>query len=317
MGPTGGTSIKRQSRSLSLTGIIIALAVGVVLPVLLSTAMGIISLSLGEGSGQFVIGVLVISFTVAAIGGIATVTFLLGRRARLARLQTDLLSNVTHELRTPLAAIRMYAQSLQSDQISKDPKRVEESLETIVRETEWLETMIDRLLTWRSATKDRNIPVMKAEPVREAVEEAIGRFTRMTAPGEVDFSVEMESSTPIVHDRQGISAIVLNLLINAYKYTRAEKVISVSLHDRDGKVVIAVEDNGIGIPQRELGRIFDPFYRVDSRLRGKSSGVGLGLAIVRHLVQVHSGEVHVESNEGQGSRFSVCLPVGPPKEPQP
>jgi len=94
----------------------------------------------------------------------------------------------------------------------------------------------------------------------------------------------------------------------AYKYTKQEKQISVGVKDRDGQVVISIEDNGIGISAKEVERIFDPFYRVDTRLRGESTGAGLGLAIVRHLVKTHKGEVLVESREGQGSSFSVLLP---------
>ena len=308
MEPVTTARINRRGRSLSLNGVIVALAVGVLLPVMLSTAVGIVTLALGESTQWIVVGVLVISFAAAAIGSAVTATVLLGKKARTARLQADLLANVTHDLRTPLTAIRMYAQTLQGGRIKEDPRQVQESLETIVRETEWLETMIDRVLTWRAATKDRNNLQMLARPLREAVEEAVGRFSRMLAPGEVELSVEIDSAAPVVHDRNGISTVVLNLLINAYKYTRQDKKISVGVRDRDGQVVISVEDNGIGISEKEVRRIFDPFYRIDTRLRGESTGAGLGLAIVRHLVRTHKGEVLVESREGQGSSFAVLLP---------
>jgi two-component system phosphate regulon sensor histidine kinase PhoR len=300
--------ITRRGRSLSLTGVIVALSVGVLLPVMLSTAVGIVTLALGESTKWIVVGVLVVSFAAAAIGSAVTATILLSKKARTARLQADLLANVTHDLRTPLTAIRMYAQTLQDGRLKDDPKKAEESLETIVRETEWLETMIDRVLTWRAATKDRSSLQMQARPVREAVEVAVERFSRMLAPGEVDLAIKIDSVAPVNHDQHGISTVVLNLLINAYKYTRQDKQISVGVKDQDGQVVISVEDNGIGIAAKEVLLVFDPFYRVDTRLRGESTGAGLGLAIVRHLVKTHKGEVLVESREGQGSSFSVLLP---------
>jgi signal transduction histidine kinase len=308
MESTAIARFKHRARSLSFTSLIIALSVGVLLPVLLSTVVGIVSLAMGDNSDPIATGVLVISFAAAAIGSALTVTVLLGRRARLARLQADLLANVSHDLRTPLAVIRMYAQTLRMGHLREDPERAEDSLEVIIRETEWLETMLERVLTWRAAAKDRDLLAPKAEPLGEAVEEAARRFSRLVAPGEVELEVSVQSQAPALHDRQAISSVVLNLLINAYKYSPREKRIALTVQELGECVEIAVADHGIGIPQKELGRIFEPFYRVDSSLRGRASGAGLGLAIVRHLVEAHGGEVKVESSVGLGSRFSVRLP---------
>ena len=303
------TRIKKIQQSMSLTGAIVALAVGVIFPVLSSTSIGIVLLAIGESSREIVFGVLVLSFAAAAFGSAIVVTVLLGRRARLARLQTDFTANITHELRTPLAAIRMYTQTLLLGRLDGDPRRTEESLETIMRETEWLETMIDRVLTWRTAADDRDVLEMRRTPLVESVRGAIARFERMVPPGEVALSVDLRSTAPVNHDENGIASITLNLLINAYKYTGAEKEIRVTVQDVDDFVELSVADNGIGIPKNEVARIFEPFYRIDTQLRGKSCGAGLGLAIVRHLALAHKGEVYVESEEGAGSRLSVRLPI--------
>jgi signal transduction histidine kinase len=294
---------------MSLTGAIVALAVGVIFPVLSSTSIGIVLLVIGESSKETVFGVLVLSFAAAAFGSAIVVTVLLGRRARLARLQTDFTANITHELRTPLAAIRMYAQTLQLGRLDGDPRRTEESLETILRETEWLETMIDRVLSWRTASEDRDALEMRRAPLVDSVRGAIVRFERMVPPGEVALRVDLRSDTPVDHDDNGIASVTLNLLINAYKYTGAAKEIRVTVQDVGEFVELSVADNGIGIPRAEVGRIFEPFYRIDTRLRSKSCGAGLGLAIVRHQAIAHKGEVYVESEEGVGSRFSVRLPA--------
>ncbi len=294
---------------MSLTGAIVALTVGVIFPVLLSTSIGIILLVIGESSKETVFGVLVLSFAAAAFGSAIVVTVLLGRRARLARLQADFTANITHELRTPLAAIRMYAQTLSMGRLDGDPQKTAESLETILRETEWLGTMIDRVLAWRTASRDRDALEMRRAPLTEAVRGAVARFERMVAPGEVALAVDLRGETPVDHDANGIASVTLNLLINAYKYTGERKELRVALEDVEGGVELSIADNGIGIPKREVERIFEPFYRVDSRLRGKSSGAGLGLAIVRHQARAHRGEVFVESEEGVGSRFTVRLPA--------
>ena len=302
------TKIRQLSRNLSLKGAIIALSVGVIVPVFLSTSLGIVTLALGESSRAIVLGVLIISFAAAAAGSAIVATVLLGRRARIARMQSDLLANVTHELRTPLAAIRMYTQTLQMGKVADDPVRTAECLDTILRETEWLEVMVDRVLTWRGSPTDMHSLHLAAAPLTTATQNAIDRFSRMISANSVDLESELTSETPVRHDKEGISAVVLNLLVNAYKYTRKNNKIRVTLRDRENWVEISVEDNGIGIPRKEVGRIFDAFYRIDSRLTGESSGAGLGLAIVRHQVRAHSGEVYVDSEVGQGSRFQVRLP---------
>lgn len=299
--------IRKLRRNLSLTGAIVTISVGVLVPVLLSTGVGIVALAIGEGSADLVLGVLVLSFAAAAIGSAIIATVLLGRRARIARLQSDLLANVTHELRTPLSAIRLHAQTLEQD--IEDPEKAKRCVQIIIRETGWLEAMIDRVLTWRAAAKDRSAPEIVREPVGDVVEETAERFRRMFDPGEVDLAVDVATSTPVDHDKRSLGSAILNLLVNAYKYTGEDKKITLGARDGEAEVVITVEDNGQGIPKRELGRIFDPFHRADSRLGSKSAGAGLGLAIVRHEVRTHRGKVFVESEEGKGSTFSIHLPV--------
>lgn len=294
---------------MSLTGAIVATAVGVLLPVILSTSVGIVALALGETSEWTLFGVLVISFAAAAIGGAIVVTVLLSRRHRIARLQADFVANVTHELRTPLTSIRLYAQTLQMGTLENKPELVEKSIGTIVRETEWLEAMIDRVLTWRAASKDMDSPNFKAECLSCVVNVAVERFRRMVQGTDTQFLCSINTQEAVLHDEQAIHSIVLNLLVNAYKYTGKDKKIELRLFDIDNNVVLEIEDNGIGMEKSEQKKIFDPFYRVDSRLSGKASGVGLGLAIVRHQVSLHHGGILVQSEQGKGSKFIVQFPV--------
>jgi two-component system phosphate regulon sensor histidine kinase PhoR len=304
--PAKLTRINRQTR---MTGPMVALSIGVIVPVFLSTSVGILLLVLGKSSISLLSGILVICFTSAAISGAIVVVILLGRRARIARLQADLLANVSHELRTPLSAVRMYAESLLSGLLRDDPARTEESLRLILQQTEWLDAMIDRVLTWRMAARDRDVLEIQTSSIRPAVEEAVLRFTRMTPPAETGLTVEIDTTLPVRHDKRAIGEIVLNLLINAYKYTAQDKQIRLNARDEDGRAVITVRDNGIGIPRSALKKIFDPFFRVDNGLRSKAPGAGLGLAIVRHLVKIHAGELFVESEPGRGSLFTIRLPA--------
>jgi two-component system phosphate regulon sensor histidine kinase PhoR len=301
--------LKRINRQTRMTGPVVMLSIGVIVPVFLSTSVGILLLVLGKSSISLLFGILVICFTSAAIGGAIVVVILLGRRARIAHLQADLLANVSHELRTPLAAVRMYAESLLSGLLRNDPARTEESLRLILQQTEWLDAMIDRVLTWRMAARDRDVLEMQTSSLRPAVEDAVLHFTRMTPPSEAGLTAEITTTLPVRHDKRAIGEIVLNLLVNAYKYTPQDKQIRLHVFDEDGRVAITVQDNGIGMPGKVLKKIFDPFYRVDNGLRSKAPGAGLGLAIVRHMVKLHDGEILVESEPGRGSLFTVRLPA--------
>ena len=295
------TRLKKLGPNLSLTGVIVTLSVGVMLPVVVLTSVGIVSIALGERTNNLVVGVLVICFAVASIGGAVTATVLLGRKARTARLQADFLANVGHELRTPLSAIRMYAQTLQNDRLRDDPQKTRACLDTIVRETEWLETMVDRVLTWRSAAKDRLVLELRIAPVTATVQKTLDRFSLLTTPDEVKLTTDVSTTAAVAHDANAIVTVLLNLLINAYKYTGADKQIEVRAFDENGEVFLEVEDNGIGIPLTDRLRIFEPFFRSDDRLRARSSGAGLGLAITKTLVTAHGGKIEVASQENQGT----------------
>ena len=308
MGRIAASTEGLRRQSLSLRGAIMTLSVGVLLPVILSTTVGIVALVVGTSTKELLIGVLVVCFTVAAAGSAVVSVVLLGRRARLARLQSDLLANVSHELRTPLSAIRMYAQTLESGLLEQDPESTRRSLATIVRETEWLEATVERVLTWRALSRDRSAVDLEPGGVADAVEDALARFRRMVAPGEVDLEVEVSSSRRVSRDRDALGRVFLNLLANAYKYGGEEKRIRVVARDLEERVEVSVEDGGIGIPAEDLERVFEPFYRVDARSRGGAAGTGLGLAIVRHLVLLHGGTVRAASEPGKGSVFTVTLP---------
>lgn len=301
--------MKRPRLNLSLTGVMVVLLACVLVPVVLSTAVGIVTLAIGKGTSEIVSGVLVISFATAATGGVIAATVLVGRKHRIARRQADFLANISHELRTPLSSVRMYTQTLQSGKLADDPVETAKCLETILRETAWLDSMIDKVLTWRASSKDAMPLNMHIDTIGSAVNSAVDRFRAMVPPDEIELVVKNESCLPVSHDVKALSSVVLNLLTNAYKYTRANKNIRVVTRDEHNTVVVQVVDNGVGLSPLDAVRVFEPFYRADSRLSGKSAGIGLGLAIARHLVRKHNGQIRVASEPGKGSTFTVRLPA--------
>jgi two-component system phosphate regulon sensor histidine kinase PhoR len=301
--------MKRPHLNLSLTSVIVLIAVGVMLPVMLSTAVGIVAIVLAQDAGGIVLGVLVISFTVTAAGCAVVAVSLAGSKARLARRQADFVASVSHELRTPLSAIRLYAQTLQSGRVADDREQTARCLATIMRETEWLDVMLEQVLTWRASSRAMLRLELEPGPVRKAVNSAVERFRTMVDPRELQFSADVSTQLPVRHDMRALTSVVLNLLTNAYKYTGREKRIELTARDDGERVLIEVRDNGVGLAPSEAKRVFEPFYRATNRSSGESGGAGLGLAIARYLVRRHGGRIGVSSKEGRGATFSIALPA--------
>lgn len=302
-------AMKRYRLNLNLTSVIVILAAGVLVPVMLSTAAGIVAIALSKDTGVIIIGALIISFTATAAGcGLLALVFT-GRKARLADQQADFIASISHELRTPLSAIKLYAQTLESGRLADNPEETARCVATILRETAWLDVMFDRLLTWRGSSKDVLELSLETRPVTEAVQGAIDRFNSMVLPDELTLSVSVETRLCVRHDAKALNAVVLNLLMNAYKYTGTRKEICLHVRDSDRRVMIEVKDNGIGLTAADAKRVFQPFYRAERKNKGGTGGVGLGLAIAWHIIGQHNGNISVSSQPGEGSSFVITLPA--------
>src|ERR1019366_3628611 len=243
------------------------------------------------------LAIAVVAITALAAGGAVR------RQWQAARLKTDLAAAVSHELRTPLASMRLLVDTLLDDE-APDSTKTREYLELIARENARLSRLIENFLTFSRLERNRQKFDFRATPpervVRSAVEAVQDRF-----PVEVDLAPGL----PAVHaDEDALTTVPLNLLDNACKYTPGEKHIVLKAFPRNGHVVFAVQDNGIGIAPRERRKIFRRFYQVDQRLARESGGCGLGLSIVEFIVRAHGGTLQVESQPGRGSTFSVELP---------
>ena len=241
----------------------------------------------------------------ALIGLIVGQSFV--RQMKLARLKTDLVAAVSHELKTPLASMRLLVDSLLDDGAS-DSKRTREYLELISGENARLTRLIENFLTFSRIERNRQRFEFAPTSPERVVETAMAsmRERRPACPVQVDMSPNLPR---ISADEDALVTVLLNLLDNAYKYTADDKRIALqALADGRG-VAFLVQDNGIGIEPSEQKRIFRRFYQVDRRLARETGGCGLGLSIVDHIVRAHGGNVEVKSSPGAGSTFRVWLPV--------
>lgn len=228
---------------------------------------------------------------------------------RHEKMQKEFVSNVSHELRTPITAVRATAEALIAG-AKNDEDLVDRFLNTILAESDRLSALIDDLMD----IAKRESGVTRTEKSEVNVAEVVRRAFAPVRPLAEQKQVEVGFAVPdgmvVRADEIQLVQLVRNLLDNALKYTPAGGRVDVAAARADGEVAITVRDTGIGIPHGEVDRIFERFYRVDKARSRRLGGTGLGLAIVRDIVEAHGGRIEVETELGNGSTFTVTLPVG-------
>ncbi len=229
----------------------------------------------------------------------------------LSRLRTDFVSNVSHELRTPLTSIRMFVETLVMKRY-RDESEAEECLSILQREMGRLARLVDRVLDFSRMEQQRKQFDFAEGELQEVVEDTVQVFQGQMSEDEEECEIHTqiaEDVPPIIFDRDAISEVLWNLLHNAVKYSDPPRQVSVELQREVDKVTLTVHDNGIGIPKHEQKRVFERFYRANDTLTRVVEGSGLGLAMVKYIVEAHGGTVSVESQVGEGSTFAVILPI--------
>lgn len=284
----------------------------VAIPTLLVLACGILILIFRQSVFDVVIGLLLVLICIA-LGAGAAIT-LLGIHAdrRLAELQIEFVSKVSHEFKTPLTSIRMFVETLRLGRV-QDPDRINYCLDVISKETDRLNTLISRLLSWGAMEAGAFHIELEKRPVKELVELALRAFEPQIIASGAKLEVDMEEGLPPIDvDATVMVDAILNLLNNALRYGGDDKQIRVEVRRReDGRIAVAVQDRGPGIEQHHQRRIFERFYRADDSYHGKG-GTGLGLAIARHIVAAHGGNIELKSAPGAGSTFTISLPAAEP-----
>ena len=244
---------------------------------------------------------------------IAIVALLVARyvaaQMRLARLKNELVSTVSHELKTPLASIRALVDTLAAKRY-RDEQQLQDYLQLIAKENLRLCHLIENFLTFSRMERGKQRFHFEDLAPAAVVAAAVEALKKRLASAHCNFEVRVEPDLPRMRgDADALSTVLINLLDNACKYTGDEKRIVVRAFAEGRQVCFEVEDNGIGLDRREARKIFARFYQVDQSLTRQRGGCGLGLSIVKFIVEAHAGEVEVQSEPGKGSRFRVKIPL--------
>jgi signal transduction histidine kinase len=255
---------------------------------------------------SWIYGIASLLLLLAMLLGVALILRDIAREKRLAALRSDFISNVTHELKTPLTSIRMYADSLMMKRVKAEPGQTK-YLSIIVNESERLTRMINNILEFSKMEKTRQEYHPVEAILAEILDTAILDMNYWLERKGFNLITEIDRDVKVKVDPEKFYQVYSNLLNNAIKYSGDSKNIYVRLYRNDDAVITEIEDEGIGIEDDKQTRIFEEFYRVEGNESGNIAGTGLGLTVVKEIVEAHGGKIMVDSEIGKGSKFSVFL----------
>lgn len=233
------------------------------------------------------------------------------RQQRLAELKNEFISNITHELKTPIATVGVAIEALKNFNAIQDPARTREYLDISQNELQRLNLLVDKVLKL-SVFEKKEIELKKEWfDCRQLTEEIMNTMRLQFEKYRAQVSLHTEGDSFLVNaDKLHITSVIYNLLDNALKYSAENPAIDVRLKSGDGQLELSVADNGIGIPSEYRNKVFEKFFRVPTGNKHNIKGYGLGLSYVAEVVKRHEGDIRVESEPGKGSTFTVRLPSG-------
>ena len=231
------------------------------------------------------------------------------RQLKLADLKSNFVSSVSHELRAPIASVRLLAESLERGKITDEPKR-QDYFRLIGQECRRLSGLIDNVLDFSRIDQGRKRYEFEPTDLRALVQQTVDLMEPYAAERSVPLELEAPANAvELVGDGRALQQALVNLLDNALKHSPAGSPVRIALAVTPAGIRLSVADAGPGIPAEDRERIFEPFFRRGSELRRETQGTGIGLSIVRHVITAHGGRVQVESATGQGACFTVELPA--------
>ena len=255
-------------------------------------------------SRSWIYGIASVLLLVAMVLGVVLILRDISREKHLARLRADFISNVTHELKTPLTSIRMYAESMIMGRVKSEEKR-KEYLEVVVHESDRLKGMINNILEFSKMEKGSPEYHFVRTDLALLIREAIAEMSHWFSQEGFEITSELEENIYTDVDPEKMKQALNNLFSNAIKYSTDTKQVFIRLVRKEDNIIIEVEDHGIGIPDDKLLKIFEPFYRIGQE--EGAGGTGLGLTVVKEIVETHGGSINVTSKTGEGSKFVITL----------
>jgi two-component system, OmpR family, phosphate regulon sensor histidine kinase PhoR len=248
----------------------------------------------------FLIGFTILSFAVLYNN--------LLKQRRLADIKNEFISNITHELKTPIATVSVAIEALRSFNATIDPSKTKEYLDISAHELQRLSLLVDKVLKLSMFEKKEMDLQYEPLDLKALVEEVTTSLRLQFERHNATVNIIAEGDTSLVGDRLHLVSVIFNLLDNALKYSQTEPDITIHINGSEEQVKLVITDKGIGIPEEYHEKVFEKFFRVPTGNIHNAKGYGLGLNYVAHVVEKHKGSIKVESVEGEGSNFKITLP---------
>ncbi len=243
--------------------------------------------------------------------GIALTIRATDREARLAQAKSNFVSNVSHELKTPLSLISLFSEILELGRVNSEEKKTE-YYRIIRHESRRLNKTIDNILDFSRIEAGRKTYDLVNGDVAEVIDNVLSTHRYQIVNSGFNVQTNMQPDLPpVLIDSDAMAQAISNLLDNAIKYSGKVKQLTITTKTIGSELSLEVADQGIGIPRAEQAKVFEKFYRVGNGLVHDVKGSGLGLSLVKHIVEAHNGTISVESDVGKGTRFTILLPLAP------
>ena len=237
----------------------------------------------------------------------------LQKLSELNQLKSNFISNISHELRTPLTHVKGYLELLSDQSLGPLAKDQIEATQVMGRAVERLETLINDLIKYSETAKGGLSLRLETVAIHDLLEEVTTRSLYKAKNRDITLKCTIPKSLPkVIADEENIQWVISQLVDNAIKFTNPGGKVTVVARIEGPQVTISVLDTGIGIPKEQLDEIFLPFHQLDNSPRRRYGGTGLGLALVKRIVEAHNTHLQIESVPGEGSRFQFSLPPGGP-----
>ena len=284
----------------------------------LTLAMRYRDYSIEQDVNRWKIGTLcLIGFIDLMLGaGLVLVYSNVRREMHLSRIKSDFVANVSHELKTPLALIRLFAETLELGRVPSDDK-ARQYYRVINKESQRLTQLINNILDFSRIEAGRKEYRFAPTDVGRIVNDVVDAYRFQIEQQGFQLEVAIADDLPeVMADKEALGQALLNLVNNSIKYSREDKFVHLEVRRDPGRVLISVADRGIGVAKGEQRKIFEKFYRAEDSLVHETKGSGLGLPLVRHIMEAHGGSIEVESSHGKGSTFTLVLPTVRHEEPK-
>jgi len=222
-------------------------------------------------------------------------------------LRSDFVANVSHELKTPLTSIKGFLEVIETS-AKDDPQMQKKSIKIMLTQANKMQILIDDLLMLNRIEQQEHIKLRDRVSVNEVLKEVISNYSELANEKKINIKfINSKKDFIVKGDKEKLTVLFKNILDNSIKYSLPNTEIICEMNSKNGKVLIMIEDQGIGIPKKDILRITERFYRSDNGKKLKIEGTGIGLSIVKHIINQHEGELRISSVEGKGSEFIVEL----------